>query len=205
MSFEPQIDKSTGAALGIVLVTFSSHAEAKRCAEKEDGKKFPQGMGLSISCVEGEDLRVILDGEGKKLKAVMRELDDRKRKEREEKDRLKKEKEKEEKMKQVNAAAAALSSKATPSSASGTPAHGGASWRTNHQAPRHSSTRNSHLSFPLNGRHDSNKSTPRSGDRDRERDGPYNAYNSKPSRAPPPATEPSKDEEKEDHKGEKAV
>lgn len=187
VSFEPQIDKSTGAALGIVLVTFSSHAEAKKCAEKEDGKKFPQGMGLSISCVDGEDLKVILDGEGRKLKAVMKELDDRKRREREEKDRLRKEKEKEEKMKQVNAVAAAISSKATPSSASGTPAHAGSSWRTNHQPPRHSSSRNSHLSYPLNGRHhDSNKSTPRSGDRDRDHDS-YSSYTPKPTRAPPPS------------------
>ncbi|KAK7683867.1 hypothetical protein QCA50_013245 [Cerrena zonata] len=183
VSFEPQIDKSTGAALGIVLVTFSSHTEAKKCAEKENGKKFPQGMGLSISCVEGEDLCVILDGEGKKLKAVMKVLDDRKRLAREEKERSRRDKEKIEKMKQVTAAAAALWSKASPSSASGTPAHGGASWRTNHQLPRHASSRVSHLSHSLNGRsHESNKSTPRSGDRDDS----YNSYTPKPSRAPPP-------------------
>ncbi|CAL1709865.1 unnamed protein product [Somion occarium] len=154
MSFEHQIDKSTGAALGIVLITFASHAEAKRCAEREDGKKLPQGMGLSISCGEGEGLRVTMDGEGKIMKAVIKELDDRRRRERDERERHRREREKDDKMREVKAAAAALSSKATPmsSSTSGTPVHGGASWRTNHQVPRHVSSRSGHPSHPINGR-----------------------------------------------------
>ena len=44
ISFDHEIDRATGAALGIVSIQFSSHEEAKACVEKEDGKKFSSGF-----------------------------------------------------------------------------------------------------------------------------------------------------------------
>lgn len=83
MSFEPQIDKENGSALGIVFIRYSTHEEAKRCVEKEDGKKPMIGMGMP-----GNDcIRVVLDGGGLKLKAVLKELESRKRQEKEERRR----------------------------------------------------------------------------------------------------------------------
>ncbi|KAL6309422.1 hypothetical protein BKA93DRAFT_723765 [Sparassis latifolia] len=146
-SFEPQIDKATGAALGIVFIKFSSHDEAKRCVEKEDGRKLGTEAGVGIRGIEGMDLRVLFDGEGKNLKAVLRELDNRRRQEREEKRR----REKEEKLKEANAVLA----KGTPISASHTPAQGSNPWRTNQHRPGQSGSRlppTTHLPLPPNGR-----------------------------------------------------
>ncbi|KAH8083344.1 hypothetical protein BXZ70DRAFT_958502 [Cristinia sonorae] len=130
VSFEPQIDKANGGALGIILIRFAFHEEAKRCVEKENGKKLVHGMGLPISCVEGESLKVIFDGEGRILEAVMKELDMRRRQERERK--LRKEKERGDKLKEASA------SKSTPTtnhSASQTPVHPSNPWRSNHPPP----------------------------------------------------------------------
>lgn len=98
MSFDPEIDRSTGAALGIVAITFSTHEEAKKCVTNEDGKKFGEaakGLGLGIVAgLNGEqEMRVVLDGEGRKVKEVLKEIEERKRKELEEKKRREKEKE----------------------------------------------------------------------------------------------------------------
>ena len=115
LSFEPQIDKSSGGALGIVRITFSSHDEAKACVTKEHGKK----LALTVPGVndEGEDLRVVFDGEGKLLKAVMGELDRR---------RLEKRKREKEEKEKTNVAHL----KHTPtSSASQTPVHANNPWR----------------------------------------------------------------------------
>ncbi|OBZ76711.1 Histone-lysine N-methyltransferase, H3 lysine-4 specific [Grifola frondosa] len=118
-SFEPQIDKANGGALGIVFIKYSSHEEAQRCVEKEHGKRLALGIGGS----DGEEIKVVFDGEGKKLKAVMAELDERRRQEREEKKRKEKEK-----LKEANSVLA----KSTPStSASQTPAQGVNPWRNN--------------------------------------------------------------------------
>lgn len=87
MSFEHQIDKENGSALGIVFIRFATHEEAKRCAEKEHGRKGAIGLGLSGKQGDGDEVRVVLDGEGVKLKAVLRELDERKRRDREERKR----------------------------------------------------------------------------------------------------------------------
>ncbi|EKM57176.1 uncharacterized protein PHACADRAFT_142398 [Phanerochaete carnosa HHB-10118-sp] len=87
LSFEPQINTANGAALGIVLIRFSTHEEAKRCVEKEHGKRGATGIGNSLTIVEGEELKVVLDGEGKKLAAVMKGLDHRRRRDREERRR----------------------------------------------------------------------------------------------------------------------
>ena len=120
MSFEPQIDKLSGASLGIVSIRFATQEEAKKCIESQHGKKL--SLALSIpGGGEAEELRVVSDREGKLLKAVMTELDNRRRREREEK----RKKEKEEK------AAAAL--KATPTSSAGhtpiPPVHANNPWR----------------------------------------------------------------------------
>ncbi|KAL4250990.1 Histone-lysine N-methyltransferase, H3 lysine-4 specific [Abortiporus biennis] len=138
ISFEPQIDRANGGALGIILIKYSTHEEAKKCIDKEHGKKLPQGMGLGISCVEGEELKVVFDGEGKKLKAVMRELDERRRREREGKRRKE-----EDKLKDV--------SRGTPSSASQTPGHSSSSWRNGHSASNSHHSQNQYHRQP-NGR-----------------------------------------------------
>ncbi|KAF9777525.1 hypothetical protein BJ322DRAFT_1222229 [Thelephora terrestris] len=82
LSFEPEIDKTTGSALGIVYIKFSTHDEAKICVEKEHGgKSNGQGSTLSIQTIPGEELKVVLDDDAKsKLRAILRELDDRRRK-----------------------------------------------------------------------------------------------------------------------------
>ncbi|CDO74599.1 hypothetical protein BN946_scf184586.g4 [Trametes cinnabarina] len=130
-SFEPQIDKSSGGALGIVFIRYTTHEEAKKCVRSEHGKK----LSLAVPGVgEGEELRVVFDGEGKLLKAVLAELDARRRHEREEKRR----REKEEKEK---AELASSHLKATPTpSASHTPIHANNPWRSGLQAaprPQH--------------------------------------------------------------------
>ncbi|KAF8653398.1 hypothetical protein AX16_003970 [Volvariella volvacea WC 439] len=85
VGFEPQIDKENGSALGIVHIKFSTHEEAKRCVERESNRK---GGILGTIAGKGEDdMRVVMDGEGLKLKAVLKELDERKRRDREEKKR----------------------------------------------------------------------------------------------------------------------
>jgi RNA recognition motif-containing protein len=86
VSFEPQIDKQTGGALGIVLVKFSTHEEAKKCVERENGgKNIGLGTTLGIQSVQGEVLKVVFDDDDKtRLKAVLKELDNRKRREKEE-------------------------------------------------------------------------------------------------------------------------
>ncbi|KAG6331507.1 hypothetical protein ID866_7581 [Astraeus odoratus] len=87
-SFEPQIDMETGMALGIVFIRYQTHEEAKRCVEKAHGKKLSVAV---YSASEGEELRVVFDGQGGKLKAVLKELEDRKKREREEKRRKERE------------------------------------------------------------------------------------------------------------------
>ena len=136
VSFEPQIDKENGSALGIVFIKYGTHEDAKKCVAKENGKRLGAASGLcfgSVSGGEGEEIRVVLDGEGMKLKAVLRELDERKKREREEKKR----KEKEAKLKEANANLALnvnekAASTSTPNS-NHTPAQN--SWKSGHLQP----------------------------------------------------------------------
>ena len=86
-SFEPQIDKENGSALGILFLKFSTHEEAKRCVEKEHGRKG--GLTSLGKSGEVEEWKAVLDGEGSKLKAVLKGLEDRKRREKEDKRREK--------------------------------------------------------------------------------------------------------------------
>ncbi|OAX38050.1 hypothetical protein K503DRAFT_783166, partial [Rhizopogon vinicolor AM-OR11-026] len=127
-SFDPQIDMTTGVALGIVFIRYQTHEEAKLCVERTHGKKFGAGMGM----VDGEELKVVFDGEGLKLKAVRKELEDRKIREREERRR----KEKEVKAPTLPPAPlpvpASIPTAQTPSSAH-TPIQ--PSWRPSHQLP----------------------------------------------------------------------
>lgn len=77
--FEPQVDKATGGALGIIFIKYGSHAEAARCVEREHGRKLgPAILGLNVG---GEDfeIKVVFDGERKRLRAVLHELEERKR------------------------------------------------------------------------------------------------------------------------------
>jgi hypothetical protein len=104
VSFEPQIDKENGSALGIVFIKYNTNEEAKRCVAKENGKKLGLGSGLGLGMGVGssDEIKVVFDGDGSKLKAVLRELDDKKRGLREEKKR----REKESKLREANASLA---------------------------------------------------------------------------------------------------
>lgn len=104
MAFEPQMDMEKGGSLGIYFIRYNTHEEAKRCAEKEDGNRLGVGGGMGMNVGpqgKGEEVRVILDGEGSKLKAILKELDEGRRRVIEEKKR----KEREVKVKEANAAA----------------------------------------------------------------------------------------------------
>ena len=104
MAFEPQMDMEKGGSLGIYFIRYNTHEEAKRCVEKEDGKRLGVGGGMGMSVGpqgKGEEVRVILDGEGTKLKAILKELDEGRRRAVEDKKR----KEREAKVKEANAAA----------------------------------------------------------------------------------------------------
>lgn len=101
VGFEPQIDKENGSALGIVHIKFQTHEEAKKCVERENGRKgglpgvvTAGSLGMLNAkggqAEEGE-IRVVFDGEGVKLKAVLKELEERKKRDREEKERKKRE------------------------------------------------------------------------------------------------------------------
>ena len=77
--FEPQIDKATGGPLGIIFIKYSTHTEAARCVEREHGRKLgPAILGLNVS---GEDfeIKVVFDGDRKRLRALLHELGERKR------------------------------------------------------------------------------------------------------------------------------
>ena len=124
-SFEPQIDMETGMALGVVFIRYHTHDEAKQCVERAHGNK----LGVVIGAGEGDELKVVFDGEGLKLKAVLRELDERKKRDREERRR-----------KERDAKAAHIPlpqpppSTATPNSKH-TPNASSANWRPSHQLP----------------------------------------------------------------------
>ena len=87
ISFDPQIDKENGSALGILLVKYETHEEAKRCVEKEHGRKG--GIGLIAASMlkpgETEEWTVVFDWEGLKMKALLKELEEKKKRDREEK------------------------------------------------------------------------------------------------------------------------
>ncbi|KAI0797390.1 hypothetical protein BC629DRAFT_1581681 [Irpex lacteus] len=128
LSFEPQINKATGASLGIVWIRFCSNAIAKRCVEKENGKKGATGLGNDVLIQEGEELRVVLDGEGKLMAAVLKEMEASQRREKDEKER----KRKEEERKKLD------SFRNTPNS-SHTPSSSREPWRGSSYAPNQSS------------------------------------------------------------------
>jgi histone-lysine N-methyltransferase SETD1 len=94
LAFEPQIDKENGSALGVLFIKFPTHEEARRCLEKENGRQGglmrTAGLSVSVQTTKGgekEEWRVVFDGEGLKLKAVLKEIEERKRRDREDKRR----------------------------------------------------------------------------------------------------------------------
>jgi hypothetical protein len=96
-TFEPQIDRETGGALGVVLIGFRTHEEAKKCFESEDGKRLGENLGGGFGIGVGtpgaqEKMRVTMDGQGKVLKALLQEIQDRKARAREEAKRAEREK-----------------------------------------------------------------------------------------------------------------
>lgn len=88
------MDPVTGAALGIVTIQYATHEQARECVAKEDGKRYNAGVGLGMALGIGmskgveEPMKVVFDGEGKKLKAVLAEVGERSKRDREEKRRL---------------------------------------------------------------------------------------------------------------------
>lgn len=95
-SFDREIDRKNGAQLGILSIRFSTHEEARRCVSAEDHKTFAESAkaaGLTITSLnmtkgkkeEQEEMRVVLDGDGKKLKAVLDEIDKRQKAEKDRK------------------------------------------------------------------------------------------------------------------------
>lgn len=79
-AFENQIDSETGGALGIVYLRYSTHDDAKKCVEKENGKKPTSGgAGMIMAGDNGDEIRAVLDGQGSRLAAVRKELEERKK------------------------------------------------------------------------------------------------------------------------------
>lgn len=91
-SFEKEMDPVTGAALGIVTIQYATHEQARECVAKEDGKRYNAGVGLGLASSMGkgveEPMKVVFDGEGMKLKAVLAEVGERSKRDRDEKRRL---------------------------------------------------------------------------------------------------------------------
>ncbi|KAI5118156.1 hypothetical protein M0805_000535 [Coniferiporia weirii] len=98
VSFEREIDRATGAQLGVVSIKYSTHEEAKRCVTAEEGKNFAAstiGLGISTASltlaggqgagVDAHGTRVVFDGEGKLLKLVLAFNDERRKREKERK------------------------------------------------------------------------------------------------------------------------
>jgi hypothetical protein len=110
--------------------------------EKEHGgRSNGQGSTLSIQTVPGEELKVVLDDDAKsKLKAILRELDDRKRKEREAALNKKKEAEVEERRKKEEEIAARKETEEARRNRPSTqpdPRHRGVLPATRHPLPAH--------------------------------------------------------------------
>ncbi|KAG2007314.1 Setd1a protein [Coprinopsis cinerea AmutBmut pab1-1] len=77
VSFDPQIDREKGSALGVVHVRFMTHEEARRCLEKENGRK-----GGLKNMQREEEWNVVFDGEGKVLQSYKILLDQARKDER---------------------------------------------------------------------------------------------------------------------------
>lgn len=92
-SFEWQIDRSNGAALGVLFIRFATAAEAAKCVKGEEGRRVSFGLGLPPCTGDGDGdnrLKAVLDGDGKILAALMKGLEERRIKEREERRRKEK-------------------------------------------------------------------------------------------------------------------
>lgn len=87
VSYEAPVDKSTGGYFGIVLITYRTHEQAKAVVAKENGRMFGQGTVMGVPNTEKEPMRVVLDANGQKMRAVLRELAERKKREEVEKRR----------------------------------------------------------------------------------------------------------------------
>ena len=96
-NFEREIDRTNGAQLGILSIRYSTHEEARKCVAAEDRRFFADSakaaglpiMGLNNMTAgkkdDQEEMRVVLDGDGKKLKAVLDEIEARRKAEKERK------------------------------------------------------------------------------------------------------------------------
>lgn len=75
VSFEPQVDRVSGNPLGMVWIKFETHEIAKAVVAGENGRRVSMNL-------EGQIVRVQLDGEQKTCKAIVRGIYERKRQER---------------------------------------------------------------------------------------------------------------------------
>ncbi|KAL5520617.1 SET1 [Sanghuangporus sanghuang] len=89
-SFERELDRVTGGQMGVASIKYSTHEEAKRAVDGEEGRNFTLsiagGGGLLLPTVssgkggmEKDSVKVLFDGEGKLLKLVMGLYDERRR------------------------------------------------------------------------------------------------------------------------------
>ncbi|KAG5639744.1 hypothetical protein H0H81_000024 [Sphagnurus paluster] len=84
-SFDWQVNRANGAALGVLHLKFATPAEAVACVAAEDGRRARFGAGAAQ---EGaETVRAVLDPDAKVLAAVLKEITARTEREREEKRR----------------------------------------------------------------------------------------------------------------------
>ncbi|KAG5644680.1 hypothetical protein DXG03_007979 [Asterophora parasitica] len=100
-SFEWQVNRANGAALGVLYLKYNAPEHAAACVKGEDGRAAKFGANAAAGTgnkgaagkgggADDEKIRAVLDDEGKTLKAVLRELEVRA--EREKEDRRRREK-----------------------------------------------------------------------------------------------------------------
>ena len=111
--------------MGIVSIRYGTHEEAKKCVAKEQGKRGATGIGNELVIADGEEMKVVFDGEGKLLAAVLKEMDAMRRRERDEKEKKRKEDER----RKLDGSRGTPGSNHTPNSMSST-------WRAQSQSSR---------------------------------------------------------------------
>ncbi|TFK19254.1 hypothetical protein FA15DRAFT_674606 [Coprinopsis marcescibilis] len=70
LSFEPKIDSIRGVAMGVVIVKFATHEEAKKCLEKEHGRR-----GGLTHMQKNEEWSVVWDEDGKVAAALVKHIE----------------------------------------------------------------------------------------------------------------------------------
>lgn len=94
LSVDRELDRATGAQLGIVSIKYKAHEDARKAVEKEKGKNFASSAGFQSGYVlsivnskgggmatgtEKDAVKVILEREGKLLKLLLQLREDHKK------------------------------------------------------------------------------------------------------------------------------